>query len=94
MTTAHPDLVRIVDTVTTVHGDNHPHLADVRKTFARLNARYDSLDAADPVEVKAELAQLRELSHNFQTPADGCEGYQLMDSRLEEFERDVLARLG
>ncbi len=93
MTTANPDLVRIVDTVANVHGDNHPHLADVKETFAQINAQYDSLDTADAGEVRANLARLRELSNDYRTPADGCEGYQMMDSQLEEFERDVLARL-
>lgn len=94
MTTANPDLLRIVNTVNNVHAENHPHLADVRETFTQINARYDSLDTADATEVKAQLAQLRELSHDFRTPADGCEGYQMMNSQLEEFEKDVLTRLG
>lgn len=94
MSTANPDLVKIVNTVNNVHGENHPHLAEVKETFTRINARYDSLDSADAGVVRAKLAQLRELSNDYQTPADGCEGYRMMDSQLEEFERDVLARLG
>lgn len=89
MNTASPELVRIVDTVYNVHGDRHPHLAQVRDTFTRINT--ESLDAA---ETRAQLARLRELSHDYRTPADGCEGYRMMDAGLEAFERDVLARIG
>ena len=89
MNTASPDLVRIVDTVYNVHGDNHPHLAQVKETFTRITT--ESLDAD---ETRKQLARLRELSNDYRTPADGCEGYRMMDAGLEAFEKDVLARIG
>lgn len=88
MSMATPDLVKIVDTVYNVHGEKHPHLAQVKETFTRING--ESLDAG---ETRAQLARLRELSNDYQTPADGCEGYRMMDAGLEEFEKDVLARI-
>lgn len=89
--------VKLVDLVAKVHGPNHPHLAEVKTLFHEVNGHYPELtEASEPVrgELKTKLARIRELSNDFQTPADGCEGYQMMDASLAEYESDVLAKLG
>lgn len=88
---------RMVDLVAKVHGDNHLHLAEVKSLFHEVNSHYPQLKetaAPEHTELKGKLAQIRELSNDFQTPADGCEGYQMMDAGLMKFEKDVLAKLG
>lgn len=87
----------MIDLVTRVHGENHPHLAEVKTLFREVNSHYPQLKetaAPEYAELKGKLAQIRKLSNDFQTPADGCEGYQMMDAGLAEFEKDVLAKLG
>lgn len=88
---------KMVDLVTRVHGENHPHLTEVKSLFHEINSHYPHLKeiaAPEHVELKGKLAQIRELSNDFQSPADGCEGYQMMDQGLARFEEDVLAQLG
>lgn len=88
---------KMVDLVAKVHEDNHPHLAEVKALFHEVNGHYPQLKetaASESAELKNKLAQIRELSNDFQTPTDGCEGYQMMDAGLMEFEKDVLAKVG
>lgn len=86
---------KLVDLVARVHGPTHPHLAEVRSLFHEVNAHYPELPATAPeqAEIRAKLTRIRELSDDFRTPADGCEGYRMMDANLAAYEESVLGRL-
>ena len=81
---------KLVDLVARVHGPNHPHLAEVKSLFHEVN---NQLQAPQQDEVRSKLARIRELSNDFQTPSDGCEGYRMMDASLADYEAEVLANL-
>ena len=86
------NLTRIVDLVAQVHGPNHPALGKVRDAYHRVEKQAPIF--ADPAAVRRDLHEIRLLSNNFQTPADGCDAYRLMDRGLAAYESQVLARLG
>lgn len=81
---------RLVDLVARVHGPNHPHLGEVKALFHEINNR---LQASQQDGIRGKLARIRELSNDFQTPSDGCEGYRMMDASLADYEQEVLATL-
>lgn len=85
------NLPLFVDTVARVHGPKHPWLSDVKSTWESVYSNFQN--DAEPETIKSELAQLRELSLDYNTPSDGCESYAAMDKGLEKFEKDVLEYL-
>ncbi|QGU06805.1 hypothetical protein COCCU_04285 [Corynebacterium occultum] len=88
---------QLVNLVARVHGPRHPQLAEVKSLFHEVNQHYPELnDIHTPSleELKSKLARIRELSNDFHTPADGCEGYQMMDASLAKYEEVVLSKLG
>lgn len=84
---------KLVDLVARVHGPNHPHLAEVKTLFHEVNNQLQAAPAQHQDDVRSKLARIRELSNDFQTPSDGCEGYQMMDASLVKYEGEVLAKL-
>ena len=86
------NLTTIVDLVARVHGPNHPDLGRVREAYHRIEKQSPAFH--DPAAVRRDLNEIRVLSNNFQTPADGCDAYRMMDRGLAEYENRVLARLG
>lgn len=87
---------KLVDLVARVHGPTHPHLAEVKTLFHEVNDRYPELHSAPEAEreeVRGKLARIRVLSDDFRTPADGCEGYRMMDLSLTGYEEAVLGKL-
>jgi iron-sulfur cluster repair protein YtfE (RIC family) len=87
------ELTKLVDLVARVHGDAHPHLAEVQERYHRVDGQLASGAPADREAVRADLAQIRELSDDFQTPADGCEGYQMMNHGLAQFVDQAEAQI-
>lgn len=82
---ANAQLTKLVDLVARVHGPHHPHLVEVKERYHRVDGQLGADNPADREAVLTDLAKIRELSNDFQTPADGCDGYRMMDRGLAEF---------
>lgn len=87
------ELTKLVDLVARVHNDAHPHLAEVQERYHRVHGQLSTDAPADREAVLTDLAAIRELSDNFQTPADGCDGYRMMDRGLAEFVERTKAQV-
>lgn len=86
------NLTSLVDLVARVHGPNHPDRGKVRDAYHRVEKQAPTF--ADPAAVRLDLNEIRVLSNNFRTPADGCDAYRMMDRGLADYESRVLACLG
>lgn len=56
-----------------VHGAHHPELAQVLREFVSLTNKLAENKAAD---ITAELANLKEVTHDYEVPDDACEAYR------------------
>ncbi|MHA2788249.1 hypothetical protein ACXZ66_03735 [Corynebacterium sp. S7] len=81
-----PQTAKIVNTVVKVHGENHPNLAQVKADFSDLAA---ALNADDAAVAREAQARLRRSAEDFVTPADGCEGYKMMNEQLSALDTAV-----
>ena len=79
-----PTLEQYTPIVARVHGEKHPELAEVRDIFADMNGKIKS--AEDP-DLTLEFKSLREITSNYEVPADGCEAYTETYELLEEADR-------
>ena len=70
------------DRIVKVHGAQHPELSDVRELFVRIKAKTEEDPCAN---VSSELAQLAEVTHGYEVPADACEGYRTTYDLLRSF---------
>ena len=70
------------DRIVKVHGAHHPELSDVRELFVRIKAKTEEDPCAN---VSSELAQLAEVTHGYEVPADACEGYRTTYDCCEVF---------
>ena len=117
-------LAELIDKVAGHHGERHPELFDLRKTFARLHNELDlhllkeervlfplvkQLEAAhqmiamhcgsvaNPIRVMEHehddagtaLRQIRDLTRDFQVPADGCSSWKALCHGLAALETDL-----
>lgn len=91
---ANTQLTKLVDLVARVHGPHHPHLAEVKERYHRVDGQLTAGGTVDREAVLADLAKIRELSNDFQTPVDGCDGYRMMDRGLAEFVENTESQVG
>ncbi len=79
-----PTLEQYTPIVARVHGENHPELTVVRDIFADMNVKIKSEEDAD---LTSEFKSLREVTSNYEVPADGCEAYTETYELLEEADK-------
>ncbi|WP_462421676.1 hypothetical protein [Salinicoccus sp. Marseille-QA3877] len=79
-----PTLEQYTPIVARVHGENHPELTVVRDIFADMNVKIRSEEDAD---LTSEFKSLREVTSNYEVPADGCEAYTETYELLEEADK-------
>lgn len=99
----HPELARIRERYEQLRAELEPHLREEEQTVFPLVRRLAVGDGSDRQAVVdglrslrddhdaagALLAELRELTGGYVTPADGCASYQAAFRGLEELEADV-----
>ncbi|WP_018296121.1 hypothetical protein [Corynebacterium lubricantis] len=85
-----PQTEKIVNTVVKVHGENHSNLAQVKTDFNELSS---ALKADDTDSARGAQARLRASAEDFVTPADGCEGFKMMNDQLSTLDDAVTALL-
>lgn len=79
-----PTLEQYTPIVARVHGENHPELAEVRDIFADMN---DKVKVSQDADLTSEFKSLREVTSNYEVPADGCEAYTETYELLEEADK-------
>lgn len=67
---------KLAPIVDKVHGEHHPELRDVRELTSQLKP-----GSTANAEI---LEQLRNVTHEFELPADGCEGYAMLYDSLSK----------
>jgi regulator of cell morphogenesis and NO signaling len=103
--TRHPELGQVAALVTAVQADLEPHLAKEERVLFPMIRELAAADASaphrgsvsDPIRVMlAEhdqtgelLARLREVTHEYAVPDDGCASYAALYTGLAELEADT-----
>lgn len=79
-------LEQFVPIVERVHGAENPEFYEVRKLFDVLNEKIKLAGVEKPV-IDEELTQLREITNDYEIPADVCESYEAVYNMLEEIDK-------
>lgn len=79
-------LEQFVPIVERVHGAENPEFYEVRKLFDVLNEKIKLAGEEKPA-LDEEFRQLREITSDYEIPADVCESYEAVYNMLEEIER-------
>lgn len=68
-----------------VHGKSHPELIEVRELFLVMKEKVSNdITTAD---LSPEVARLKVITNDYQTPADGCQTYVATYQLLRELEQ-------
>ncbi len=65
-----------------VHGQSHPELSEVRDLVKSLTGKIKNNDR----DLQTEFTRLKEITGNYEVPADGCETYEAVYSMLRELD--------
>lgn len=79
-------LEQFVPIVERVHGAENPEFYEVRKVFDVLNEKISEAGEEKPL-LDEEFRQLREITSDYEIPADVCESYEAVYNMLEEIEQ-------
>lgn len=67
-----------------VHGQKHPELADVRNIV--ISVQSEMKNNGSEAKLDDQFEKLRNITNNYDVPADGCETYQATYRMLEELD--------
>lgn len=74
-----------VPIVARVHGASHPEFYEVQELFNIINKKVKEL-GFEKVDIKEELAKLREVTNYYKVPNDVCESYEAVYKMLAEVD--------
>src|SRR5690625_4880402 len=69
--------------ITRAHGESHPEAFQVRELFESIQDKLAKAGADRP-ELNMEFLKLREITNNYEVPADVCETYAAVYHMLEK----------
>lgn len=78
-------LAQFTPIVDRVHGGNHPEFHEVKDLWDQIHSKTEAADADKPV-LDEEFTRLREVTNNYEIPADVCESYEAVYNMLEEVD--------
>lgn len=78
-------LKQYVPVVDRVHGGNHPEFHDVRQVFDVITGKI-ALSKSGSLDLSAEFASLREITHHYTVPPDVCETYEAVYKMLSQLD--------
>jgi regulator of cell morphogenesis and NO signaling len=79
-------LEKYVPIVDRVHGSHHPEFHDVRAIFDEINVKVKAAGAETP-DLSSEFAKLRDITNNYEVPADVCESYEAVYNMLAALDQ-------
>ena len=78
--------------ITRAHGENHPEAFGVRELYEVIDAKIKEAGMNHP-NLDEEFAKLREITDNYNVPADVCETYAGVYQMLSEADQAYHAQI-